>query len=163
MVERDGWVLTCSPLTARFKTTLLWSLFWRADGFSSSSLLQRWIHYTRGSACTNTCPYIFPALFRIWPSTSLRPTVPTSNHLWTLAGQWHRVLPNLRFFCRKLWVEVICELSESSCSKFFLCACIRSAIWHLLSSCSKVVLWRTDFCFHWGKSVSPWKAQLRFA
>lgn len=46
---------------------------------------------------------------------------------------------------------------------FYFCLCIKSAIWHLLSSCSKVALWRTVFCFHWGKTISPWKAQLRFA
>lgn len=45
------------------------------------------------------------------------------------------------FFCTKL----------SKLNQFF--PCIRSFMWHLLSSCSEVVLWRTDLCFHWGKTV----------
>lgn len=32
-------------------------------------------------------------------------------------------------------------------------SCIKSFMWHLLSSCSELVLWRTDLCFHWGKTV----------
>lgn len=45
----------------------------------------------RGSECTNSYQYIFPALFMVWPNTLLGPTVPASNHLGIVGGEiWSR-------------------------------------------------------------------------
>lgn len=114
---RKGWMsVGISPLTALFQTTLLWSLFWRADGFSSSSLLQWWLYHRQ--CLYQHLPIYFPCTVQdmtrhIIASNSVNQQSPGN----TGGGQWHRVLPTLGFFCRKLWLEVICELSESNCSK----------------------------------------------
>lgn len=58
---------------------------------------------------------------------------------------------------KMLWPFFWIKLSKLN--QFF--PCTKRFMWHLLNSCSEVVLWRTDLCFHWGKTVKSLESSAR--
>jgi len=60
VVERDGWVLVPSPSIVQFNATLLWDLFWGADG---SSALH---HRCDGGCIRGLSPTLRGCFGRVW-------------------------------------------------------------------------------------------------
>lgn len=56
--------------------------------------------------------------------------------------------------------DVIISHNQTEQTKTFF-PCIKSFIWHLLSSCSEAVLWRTEFCFHWDRTIKSLESSVQ--